>query len=55
MHVRNPLVDMDGDEMTRVIWKEVQNSPILPPFYFIDADIRHYDLGCPIETRRKRT
>ncbi|KAI1503176.1 isocitrate dehydrogenase NADP-dependent [Biscogniauxia marginata] len=44
VHVRSPLVDMDGDEMTRVIWKAVKNRLVIP---FFDIDIQYYDLGLP--------
>ena len=42
--VQTPVVDMDGDEMTRVIWKEVKDHLILP---FFDIDIEEYDLSLP--------
>ncbi|CAI2356561.1 unnamed protein product [Caenorhabditis sp. 36 PRJEB53466] len=40
--VQNPVVDLDGDEMTRIIWKEIKNKLILP---YLDLDIKYYDLG----------
>ena len=40
--VKNPVVEMDGDEMTRVIWEFIKNKLILP---YIDVDIKYYDLG----------
>eukprot|EP01120_Amphizonella_sp_Union-15-10_P002116 TRINITY_DN1226_c0_g1_i1.p1 TRINITY_DN1226_c0_g1~~TRINITY_DN1226_c0_g1_i1.p1 ORF type:complete len:427 (-),score=99.68 TRINITY_DN1226_c0_g1_i1:44-1324(-) len=40
--VKNPVVEMDGDEMTRVIWKLIKDQLILP---FLDIPIRYYDLG----------
>ena len=40
--VKNPVVEMDGDEMTRVIWKFIKNKLILP---YIDINIKYYDLG----------
>ena len=40
--VRNPIVEMDGDEMTRVIWAFIKDKLILP---YIDLDIKYYDLG----------
>jgi isocitrate dehydrogenase len=46
--VANPVVELDGDEMTRIIWKFIKDKLILP---YIDADIRYYDLG--IEYRDK--
>ena len=40
--VANPVVDMDGDEMTRIIWKWIKDQLILP---YLDLDIKYYDLG----------
>ncbi len=40
--VNNPIVEMDGDEMTRVIWKEIREKLILP---YLDIDIKYFDLG----------
>ena len=40
--VANPVVDMDGDEMTRIIWKMIKDKLIFP---FLDLDIAYYDLG----------
>jgi isocitrate dehydrogenase len=40
--VANPVVDMDGDEMTRIIWKMIKDKLILP---FLDLTIDYYDLG----------
>jgi isocitrate dehydrogenase len=40
--VTNPVVELDGDEMTRVIWKMIKDKLILP---YIDLDIKYYDLG----------
>ncbi|KAG4966522.1 hypothetical protein AAZX31_14G195800 [Glycine max] len=42
--VANPIVEMDGDEMTRVIWKSIKDKLILP---FLELDIKYYDLGLP--------
>jgi isocitrate dehydrogenase len=42
MRVKRPLVEMDGDEMTRVIWAMIKERLILP---FLDIDLRYYDLG----------
>jgi len=44
--VDNPVVDLDGDEMTRIIWKLIKEKLILP---FLDIDIKYYDLS--IENR----
>ncbi|TNE80419.1 MAG: NADP-dependent isocitrate dehydrogenase [Bacteroidetes bacterium] len=40
--VQNPVVELDGDEMTRVIWKFIKDKLILP---YLDLDIKYYDLG----------
>ena len=40
--VANPVVEMDGDEMTRIIWKNIKDMLILP---YLDIDIKYYDLG----------
>ena len=40
--VSNPIVELDGDEMTRIIWKFIKEQLILP---YIDLDIKYYDLG----------
>ena len=40
--VTTPLVEMDGDEMTRVIWQFIKDKLILP---YLDVDLRYYDLG----------
>ncbi|EYU33810.1 hypothetical protein ABFS82_08G158600 [Erythranthe guttata] len=42
--VDNPIVEMDGDEMTRVIWKYIKEKLILP---FLELDIKYFDLGLP--------
>ena len=40
--VKNPIVELDGDEMTRVIWKFIKTKLILP---YLDLGIEYYDLG----------
>ena len=40
--VKSPIVELDGDEMTRIIWKFIKNKLILP---YIDLGIEYYDLG----------
>src|SRR5258706_4759432 len=45
--VENPVVELDGDEMTRIIWKFIKDKLILP---YLDLDIKYYDLG--IEHRK---
>ncbi|KAJ8425468.1 hypothetical protein Cgig2_001057 [Carnegiea gigantea] len=42
--VANPIVEMDGDEMTRVIWKSIKEKLIFP---FLELDIKYFDLGLP--------
>jgi len=44
--VANPIVEMDGDEMTRIIWKYIKDKLILP---YVELDIKYFDLG--IENR----
>jgi len=46
--VKNPVVELDGDEMTRVIWDFIKNKLILP---YLDLGIEYYDLG--MESRDK--
>ncbi|KAI8095126.1 isocitrate dehydrogenase [NADP] [Gilbertella persicaria] len=46
--VENPIVDLDGDEMTRIIWADIKDKLILP---YLDLDIKYYDLG--MESRDK--
>jgi isocitrate dehydrogenase len=46
--VANPVVEMDGDEMTRVIWSFIKEKLILP---YLDIDIKYFDLG--VEYRDK--
>jgi isocitrate dehydrogenase len=40
--VANPVVELDGDEMTRIIWKFIKDKLIVP---YLDVDIKYYDLG----------
>jgi isocitrate dehydrogenase len=40
--VVNPIVEMDGDEMTRIIWKMIREKLILP---YLDVDLKYFDLG----------
>ncbi len=40
--IENPVVELDGDEMTRIIWKIIKEKLILP---FLDIDLLYYDLG----------
>lgn len=43
---KNPIVEIDGDEMTRIIWKSIREKLIKP---YVDVDLKYYDLG--IENR----
>ncbi len=40
--VENPIVELDGDEMTRIIWDFIKKKLILP---YLDVDLKYYDLG----------
>ena len=40
--VANPVVELDGDEMTRIIWDFIKKKLILP---YLDIDLKYYDLG----------
>ena len=40
--IENPIIELDGDEMTRIIWKIIKDKLILP---FLDIDLHYYDLG----------
>lgn len=40
--VKNPVVELDGDEMTRIIWQDIKEKFIYP---FLDIDLKYYDLG----------
>src|ERR1700745_1984209 len=46
--VKTPVVELDGDEMTRIIWGFIKDRLILP---YLDADLKYYDLG--IEHRER--
>ena len=46
--VANPVVELDGDEITRIIWKYIKDKLILP---YLDLDIKYFDLG--VEYRDK--
>lgn len=45
-----PIVEMDGDEMTRILWQEVKEQLILP---YVDLKTEYYDLGLPERERTK--
>jgi len=40
--VNNPVVELDGDEMTRIIWKQIREQLVLP---YLDVQLEYYDLG----------
>jgi isocitrate dehydrogenase len=42
--VKNPIVELDGDEMTRIIWQDIKDKFIHP---YLDVDLKYYDLGLP--------
>ena len=46
--VTNPVVELDGDEMTRIIWRFIKDRLIHP---YLEVDLKYYDLG--IESRDK--
>jgi isocitrate dehydrogenase len=48
IQVKNPIVELDGDEMTRIIWKMIKDKLIYP---YLDLDIKYFDLS--IESRDK--
>ena len=50
IQMNTPLVEMDGDEMTRILWKTIKEELLLP---FIDLKTEYYDLGLPERERTK--
>ncbi len=42
--MKNPVVEMDGDEMTRILWQEIKTELLEP---FVDLNTEYYDLGLP--------
>ncbi|HAW15119.1 MAG TPA: NADP-dependent isocitrate dehydrogenase, partial [Clostridiales bacterium] len=42
IQMKTPLVEMDGDEMTRIVWQQIKDIVILP---FVDLKTEYYDLG----------
>lgn len=44
IEVKNPVVELDGDEMTRIIWEKIKESLIFP---YLKIDCKYYDLGLP--------
>ena len=50
IQMTTPLVEMDGDEMTRILWKMIKDELLLP---FVDLKTEYYDLGLPERERTK--
>ena len=50
IRMTTPLVEMDGDEMTRILWKMIKEELLLP---FVDLKTEYYDLGLPERDRTK--
>jgi len=48
INVKNPVVEMDGDEMTRIIWKMIRDKLILP---YLDVELKYFDLGVKARDR----
>uniref|UniRef100_A0A3Q0KRX7 Isocitrate dehydrogenase [NADP] n=1 Tax=Schistosoma mansoni TaxID=6183 RepID=A0A3Q0KRX7_SCHMA len=48
VRVANPVVDLDGDEMTHIIWDKIKSTLIFP---FVDVDCKYFDLGLPNRDR----
>ena len=46
--VKTPVVELDGDEMTRIIWGFIKDKLILP---YLDVDLKYYDLGVEYRDR----
>ena len=42
IQVKNPIVELDGDEMTRIIWAFIKEKLILP---YLDVDLKYFDLS----------
>ena len=50
IQMKTPLVEMDGDEMTRILWQMIKDELLLP---FVDLKTEYYDLGLPERERTK--
>ena len=48
IEMKTPLVEMDGDEMTRILWKDIKDILLTP---YIDLETEYYDLGLPERDR----
>ena len=46
--MQNPIAELDGDEMTRIVWKQIKEELLLP---FLELKTEYYDLG--LENREK--
>src|SRR4030095_1830963 len=46
--VKTPVVEMDGDGMTRIIWQKIRETLILP---YLDVDLKYFDLGVEARDR----
>ena len=44
LQMKTPLVEMDGDEMTRILWQQIKEELLEP---YIDLKTEYYDLGLP--------
>ena len=51
IQMKTPLVEMDGDEMTRILWKIIKDELIYP---FIDLKSEYYDLGLEYRNETNR-
>jgi len=49
--VKNPVVELDGDEMTRIIWDFIKQKLILP---YLDIELKYFDLGMESRDNIKR-
>ena len=50
IRMSTPLVEMDGDEMTRILWKMIKDELLLP---FVDLKTEYYDLGLEMREKTK--
>ena len=50
IQMTTPLVEMDGDEMTRILWQMIKDELLLP---FVDLKTEYYDLGLPEREKTK--
>jgi len=49
--VANPIVDIDGDEMTRIIWQMIKDKLVFP---YLDLELDYYDLGMESHPEARR-